>query len=346
MDAIRKLAILLVAIVLVVVLGPVALRFAHPSWGFNRDLERGTIRWRPIYGVLVERQLGENLFEQYIVDWIGPGTIQVVQYVNSADSELFPENGGGGRQRVGTEEMRVTINLGRLYSIARSPDEFPVVIRQKFEAEVEKGPFASGGKLIATDYGDVYFGPFAAVMLEKPYRWGFKTLAAGEMMYLSGKKWTTVDPGDLDVVGELPAGSFAGFAVLKNVRLTRGMAPADRIETLKGLLWQMAGGAPEEFPADADGTTLEFARSPDDAALVRGIQRLMYTNDWVFPLADEVDIKENVGQDTLDGGGVIGAIAIGYGYSLPKELVPSTESMWFLRCLEQTEIAVPYSAPF
>jgi hypothetical protein len=220
-----------------------------------------------------------------------------------------------------------------------------VVIRQKYEAEIEKGPFGGGGKLIEAPYGDVYFGEFAAVQLEKPYRWGLKSLKAGDVLYLSRGRWSSVDQGDLQFVEQLPEGTVAGFTVLKGARLSRGMNVPDRIETLREMLWSMGGANSAELPPASDGTALVIQPEPNDPALAGGIKRLMYTNDWVFPLGDDLNLRRRVPESTRDAGGIVNTISVGFGYSLPKELMPENNSMWFLRCLEQTEIAVPYSSP-
>jgi len=342
MDTLRKLLILIVAIVLVVVLGPVALRFAWPSWGFNADIESGKVHWKPVYGVLVERELGDALWEQYITGWVGPGTIQVVQYVAGGDDDLLPDS--GGRQRVGTDELRVTLDLARVYSIGRSPDEFPIVIRQKYESGGD-GFSAKGGKEIIAPYGTVYFGEYAALELQQPYRWGMKSLKAGDRLYLSHGRWSSVDQGDLQFVESLPEGTYAGFTLLRGVKLDRGMLLPDRIEALKALLGQESGGA-DGFPELSDGTSMQFQREPSDVALSAGIRRQLFSGDWTFPPTKEASLRARLPEATLDsGGGLPGTIAVGYGYSLPKELMPAADSMWFLRCLEQTEIAVPYSSP-
>lgn len=343
METIRKIAVLLVAIALVVGLGPFVLRTLWPAWGLKRDLASGAMRWEPVYGVIVERELGASTWEQCIVGWVGPGTIQVVQYADSGGSELL-DDGGPSRTRLGTAEKRVTLSIARLYTVARAPDEFPVVIRQQYDgsAGFELVPDTGGDRVIAP-FGVVFFAEHAAVRLTKPYRWGFKRLSAGDVLYLDYGCWSSVDQGGLNFVDGLPEGSYAGFTIMNGVRVRPGMATPDRIEALKGLMSRTAGGE-TGLPYDGAGTGLEFGREPEKPALASTLARLMYTADWAFPLPEELDLAAKLSPAELDAG--IGEYSAGWGYSLPLELSPANNSVWFLRCLEQTEIAVPYTPPF
>ncbi len=342
MESIRKIVVLVVVIAVVAGLGPLVLRVVLPSWAFNRDLASGGIRWQPVYGVLVERDVTPNLCEQYVVGWVGPGTVQVVQYANTPDSDLL-SNDGMARQRVGTAEERVTINLARVYSVARSPDEFPIVIRQQYDGRGFEVMPDTGGDALETPYGYVFFAEHAAVRLENPYRWGFKTLPAGSMLYLDFGKWRSIDQGGLSYVQQLPEGSYAGFTVLTGLGLSPPQATQERIELLKSLMSRSAGGDTAAMPSDDYGNSIQFVRAPESGALQSGMARMLYTSDWAFPMPKSIDLAERLaGEDPR----VATAYSAGWGYSLPAELSPANNSVWFLRCLEQTEIAVPYSPPF
>jgi len=337
MDAIRKILILVVAIVIAIVAGPFAARVVMPSWGFDRDIASGSIEWRPISGVLVERRLGEKLWEQFIVDWRGPGTIQVIEYADAGGDPLLDP--GVTRERLGTKELRVTLAIARLYSLAASPDSFPVVIAQKYQADSEKNLWDSNGKEIDSVHGSIFFAPRAVIEVVRGGRFGLRRLRPGDLLVLRGKRWSYAaaggTPAPLDTAGA------ASFTILKGVGARRGMSLEDRIATVRATML-----APGPIPSgmDESGEALAVA---DDPLVGSGgsIAAMLHASAWSFPLPRELDLTELLSSEQRESFGLANPIAVGWGYSRDQDADPEPSAAWFLRCLEETEIWVPYRSP-
>lgn len=322
MDTIKKFVILAIVLVLAFALGPLALRIALPSWGFDRDLEKGKIAWRPIAGVLVERQIGENAWEQFIVDWVGPGTIQAIQY---AEGET------GGRERLGTTERRVAIDIARSYTLASSPDAFPVVIAQKYDAAPETSLTGTDGKSIETPQGTLYFAPEAAIEVSRGGYFGFRKLNPGDVVKLSGKKWSYAGK---NFVRSGPSREGAGsFAILQGVQ-TPPMALDRRIETISAAMF-VPGAALDAFTIGRDPLT----------GMGGSIAPMFRASSWTFPLPADINLAKILTPEQRDTLSVPGSIAIGYGYAHDPDAIPSPSAFWTLRCLDETEIWVPYQSP-
>src|SRR5262245_59302621 len=224
MDTLKKFAILAVVLALAVILGPVALRIALPSWGFDRDLQKGKIAWRPIAGVMVERQIGDNSWEQFVVDWVGPGTIMAIEYAQG-------EN--GGRERLATREKSVAIDIARSYTLAPSPDAFPLVIAQKYDAAPETSLTGTDGKTLETPYGTLYFAPEAAIEVSRGGYFGHRKLNAGDIIRLSGKKWSYAGK---NYVRSAPSREGVGsFAIQQGIQM-KPMTLDRRIETISSAM--------------------------------------------------------------------------------------------------------------
>jgi len=334
MEAVRKILILAIVVVVAIVLGPLAARMVLPSWGIDRDLASGRLEWRPLSGVLVERHIGENLWEQFIVDWTGPGTIQVIEYANAGDSEF---DSGVGRERLGTKELRVALNIARMYSMVDSPDAFPVVIAQKYKADIEQDIFDTEGKAIDTPYGSVFFAPVAAIEVLSGGRFGLSSLRAGDILVLRGKRWSreSVAPEGL------PTAGAASFTVLKGVRPPHPMSLENRIAAVSAAML-----APGPIPAGGEpsGDDLVIDRDPL-VAHGGSIVAMLHSSAWSFPLPDALDLTVLLAPEQRDALRPPGVIAAGWGYSHDSEALLVSGPAWTLRCLEATEIWVPYQSP-
>lgn len=323
MDTIKKFLILAVVLGLAFVFGPLVARMALPSWGFDKDLTSGKIAFRPLAGVMLERQIGDNAWEQFIVDWVGPGTIQVIQY---AEGET------GGRERLATKEQRVAIDVARAYTLAPSPDAFPFVIAEKYDAAPESSLTGTDGKTIETPRGTLYFAPEAALEITREGGYfGFRKLKAGDVLRLSEKKWSYAGPG---FTRTGPSRDGAGsFAILQGVRATP-MPLERRIETISTLMI-MPGAATDAFTIDNDPL----------AGAGRSITSVFRASSWTIPLPSELDLTKILTREQRDALSIPGSIAIGYGYAHDSDAIPSYSSSWTLRCLDETEIWVPYRSP-
>jgi len=323
MDTVKKFIILAIVIALAILLGPLAVRMALPSWGFDRDLESGKIAWRPIAGVMLERQIGENAWEQFIVDWVGPGTIQAIEYGQSET---------GGRERLRAIERRVAIDVARAYTLASSPDAFPVVVAQKYDAAPQSSLTSTDGKVIETPHGTLYFAPEAALEVSRGGYFGFRKLNPGDVVRLSGTKWSYAGK---NYVRTGPSRDGAGsFAILQGANTATPMALDRRIEAISSLM--VVPGAP------ADGFTVD--RDPL-AAAGRSVAELFRASSWTFPLPADLDLRTALSSEQRDMLSIPGSIAIGYGYAHDPDAIPGTNAAWILRCLDETEIWVPYQSP-
>ncbi len=338
MDAIRKILILAGVIAAVIAAGPFVARAVMPSWGLDRDLASGRIAWRPLSGVLVERRLGENLWEQFIVDWTGPGTIQVIEYADAGGDPLLDP--GVSRERLGTKEMRVALEIARLYTLADSPDAFPVVIAQKYQADIEQGLWDTNGKEIDSVHGSIFFAPVAAIEVTSGGRFGLRKLRAGDVLVLRGKRWSHAGPGGAP--GPLSiAGGAASFTVLNGVRPAHPMSLENRIAAVSAAML-----APGPIPSgpDESGGGLEVDNDPL-AGTGGSIAAMLHASAWAFPLPKELDLTEILSPEQRETLGVPNTISAGWGYSHDQDAIPSARAAWSLRCLEETEIWVPYQSP-
>ncbi len=323
MDTLKKFIILAIVIVLAVVLGPIALRIVLPSWGFDRDLEKGRVAFRPLAGVMVERQIGENAWEQFIVDWVGPGTIQVIQY---------GEGENGGRERLGTAEQRVAIDIARCYTLAPSPDAFPIVLAQKYDAAPESSLTGTDGKSIETPYGTLYFAPEAAVEVSRGGYFGFRKLNPGDVVRLSGKKWSYAGK---NFVRSGPSREGAGsFAILQGVRESVMGGLDVRIAEISSAM-TLPGATADSFTVNHDPL----------ASTGKSVTSIFRASSWTFPMPAELNLNKMLTPEQRDALSVPGTIAIGYGYAHNSDAITSPHAAWTLRCLDETEIWVPYQSP-
>lgn len=323
MDTLKKFIILAIVIVLAIVLGPIALRIVLPSWAFDRDLEKGRVAFRPLAGTMVERQIGENAWEQFIVDWVGPGSIQVIQY---------GEGEGGGRERLGTAEQRVTIDIARCYTLASSPDAFPIVIAQRYDAEPASSLTKSEGKAIGTPFGTLYFAPEAALEVSHGGYFGFRKLQAGDVVRLSGKKWSYAGK---NYVRSGPSREGAGsFAILQGVRSSVMGALDVRIGEISSAM-TVPGASADSFTVDRDPLM----------SLGKSVVPIFRASSWTFPMPAELNLNKMLTAEQRDAISVPGSIAFGYGYAHDSDAIASPRAAWTLRCLDETEIWVPYQSP-
>ncbi len=335
MDAIRKILILVIVIVIAIALAPLVARTVFPSWAFDRDLASGRIGWSPVSGVLVERRLGDDLWEQFIVDWTGPGTIQVVEYADAGGDPLL--DSGAQRERLGTKEMRVTLQIARMYTLADSPDSFPVVVAQKYQADIEKDMWDATGKEIDSIHGSIFFAPTATIEMTRSGRLGLRKLRPGDVLALRGKRWGYAGQGRVYTNQDMAG--VASFTVLKGVYPPRAMSLENRIGTVSATML-----APGPLPVGDSGGGLVVGQDPLEGT-GGSILAMLHANAWSFPLPRELDLTEILSPEQRDSLSVPNVIAAGWGYSRDSDAIPSPRAAWFLRCLEETEIWVPYRSP-
>jgi hypothetical protein len=259
--------------------------------------------------------------------------VLAIQYADAGGDPLLDPN--VTRERLGTKEMAVTIEVARLYTLADSPDSFPVVIAQKYSGDTSQGLWSTNGKEIDSVHGSIFFAPTAAIEVVKGGRFGFRALRPGDVLVLHARKWSLVAGG---APPGLPTDGVASFTVLKGVRPAHPMSLADRITAVSTAM--LATGPAGDESAEA----LVIDQDPL-AATGGSIAKMLRASEWRFPLPADINLLHVLSAEQRDAMRLGSPIAAGWGYAHDVDAIPSPKVAWNLRCLEETEIWVPYRSP-
>ncbi len=115
---------------------------------------------------------------------------------------------------------------------------------------------------------------------------------------------------------------------------TPPMALDRRIETISAAM-VVPGAALDAFTIGRDPLV-------DTGGSVATIFR---ASSWTFPLPADLNLTKILTPEQRDALSIPGSIAIGYGYAHDPGAIASPSAFWTLRCLDETEIWVPYQSP-